>query len=155
MTAMGTILFSQLCIFFISVQTFMKMIVTSNELLAQDVILTLLLGTCAQSTQLTSFDVLHSTFSCPIVYEDGRDQMRKSLQGTAKYAARESERVRLSQRIIPIVHFYGVLPVSKHRIVKTKLGMQNHTAFLCCSYCTWGQTFSQLICLVVNMFMIY
>lgn len=50
MTAMGTILFSQLCIFFISVQTFMKMIVTSNELLAQDVILTLLLGTCAQST---------------------------------------------------------------------------------------------------------
>lgn len=50
MTAMGTILFSWISVFFISYQTLMKMIVTSNELLAQDVILNLLLGTYAQST---------------------------------------------------------------------------------------------------------
>lgn len=81
--------------------------------------------------------------------------MSKSLQGTAKFAARESEGVRLSQRIILIVHLYGVLPVSKYRRVKIKLGMQNHTAFPCYSYRTWGQTFSQLLCLVANMFMIY
>lgn len=81
--------------------------------------------------------------------------MSKSLQGTAKFAARESEGVRLPQRIIPVVHFYGVLPVSKYRRVKIKLGVQNHTAFLCCSCHTWGQTFSQLICLVANMFMIH
>lgn len=156
MTAMVTNLFSWICIFFISEQTLMKMIVTSNELLAQGVkILTLFLGTCAQSTQLTSFDVLHSTFSCPIGYEDGRDQMSKSLQGTAKFAARESEGVRLPRRIVSVVHFYGVLPVSKHRGVKIKLAVQNHTAFPCCSYCTQGQTFSQLICLVANMFMVY
>ena len=48
--AMGTILSYWICIVFISDQTRMKMIVTSNELLAEDVILTLLLGTCAQST---------------------------------------------------------------------------------------------------------
>lgn len=136
MTAMVTNLFSWICIFFISEQTLMKMIVTSNELLAQDVILTLFLGTCAQSTSLTSFDVLQSTFSCPIGYEDGRDQMSKSLQGTAKFAARESEGMRLPRRIVSVVHFYGVLPVSKHRGVKMKLAVQNHTAFPCCSYCT-------------------
>lgn len=155
MTAMGTILFSWICVFFIAEQTLMKMIVTSNELLAQDVILTLLLSTCAQSTQLTSFDVLHSTFSCPIMYEDGRDQMSKSLQGTAKFAAWKSEGVRLPQRIIPVVHLNSVLPISEQRKVKIKLGVQNHTAFPCCSYYTCGQTFSQVVCLVANMFMIY
>lgn len=147
MTAMGTILFSWICVFFVSEETLRKMIVTSNELVAQAVILTLLLGTCAQSTQLTSSDVLHSTFPCPIGCEDGRDQMSKSLQGTAEFAARESEGVRLPQRIVPVVHFYGVLPASKHREVKIK--------FPCCNCCTWGQTFSQLICQVVNIFMVY
>lgn len=36
--------------FFILDQTLMKKTVTSNELLAEDVILALILGTCAQST---------------------------------------------------------------------------------------------------------
>lgn len=80
------------------------------------------LGTCAQSTYLTSFDILHSTFSCPIVYEDGKDQMTKTLQGTVEFAARESEGVGL------------------------------HTAFPCCRYYNGGQTFNQFICLVANMF---
>lgn len=69
-----------------------------------------------------------------------------------KFAARESDGVRISQRVIPIVHFYGVLPVSKYRRVKIKLGMQKHTAFQCCSDRTLGQTFSQLICLAVYMY---